>query len=91
MAFQDTYLAKKKRHIYCPKIVTPKRYLRTIICIYIALGHTSRSHLHKGNFLFPHLWQKYLTVPEIESNSEKHARRMRNEIIFIFIKSTNIH
>ena len=68
-----------------PKIVTPKRYRRTIVCIFIA-WQTSCSHLHKEIFLFHHSWQKYQTVTENVPNSGKHAIRMSKDINFHLFK-----
>ena len=61
------YILSKNRNVtyIVPKIVSRKRYLRTIVFVFIAL-QTSGS-----DFLVLHSWQKDKTVTENVSNSEK--------------------
>ena len=81
------YTEQKKNVIYIvPKLLIPKRYIRAIICVFIA-WQTSESHLHKGIFLFHHSGQKYLSSTDWKYiKQQKNATRMRNDINFHVFK-----
>ena len=63
---------KKKRQIHFPQNCNSKTIPYNNNMHFIT-WQTSCSHLLKDMFLFHHSWQKYQTVTENVTNSEKHA------------------
>ena len=87
------YILSKKSNVICivPKLLTPKRYIRAIICVFIA-WQTSESHLHKGIFLFHHSGQKYHSSIDWKYiQQRKNAIRMRNNINFHFFNKKTVY
>ena len=78
--YRSGSILSKKRNVryIVPKIVTPKRYFRTIMCILFLGRHYAAIYTKRCS------WQKYQTVTENVSNSEKHACTCATTFIFIF-------